>query len=64
MDSLQANQNFAGAAPVAIHAFLPIQNESAQAARVIPTQQLLFPLFAPGHLRRDWPQLVGGAQTL
>jgi hypothetical protein len=40
---LQANQNFSGAAQVAIHALLPIQNDSAQAARVTLSQQLHFP---------------------
>ncbi len=40
---LQANQNFTGAAEIAIHAFLPIENDSPQAARVMPTQQLHFP---------------------
>jgi hypothetical protein len=40
---LQANQNFAGAAQLAIHSLLPIHDEGAQAARVIPTQQLHFP---------------------
>ena len=44
MNSLQVNQNFAGAAAqVAIHALLPLQDDSAKAAQVIPTQQLLFP---------------------
>jgi len=43
MDTVQANQNFGAAAQVAIHAFLPVQNEGAQAAQVLPTQQLLFP---------------------
>ena len=46
MKSLQVNQNLAGAAQVAIHALLPLQNESAQAARVTPSQQLQFP-FSP-----------------
>jgi hypothetical protein len=46
MNSLQANQNFGETAQVAIHAFLPVQINSTQAARVIPTQQLLFP-FSP-----------------
>jgi hypothetical protein len=47
MNSLQVNQNFAGAAAqVAIHAILPLQDGSAKAAQVIPTQQLLFP-FSP-----------------
>jgi hypothetical protein len=46
MDSVQANQNFGALAQAAIHAFLPVQNESAQAARVLPTSQLLFP-FSP-----------------
>src|SRR6478609_2692760 len=43
MNSLQANQNFAGAAQAAIHALLPLPDDSAKAAQVIPTQQLLFP---------------------
>jgi hypothetical protein len=40
---LQVNQNFAGAAQVAIHALLPIQNGSPRGARVTLTQQLYFP---------------------
>jgi hypothetical protein len=43
MNSLQANQNFVSSAQLAIHALLPVHLESAQAAQVIPTQQLLFP---------------------
>jgi hypothetical protein len=43
MESLQATQNFAGAAQVAIHALLCVPDDCAKAARVIPTQQLLFP---------------------
>lgn len=46
MDSLQANQNFGAAAQLAIHAFLPLPDSTAQAARVFPTSQLLFP-FSP-----------------
>jgi len=47
MNSLQANQNFgSAAAQVAIHALLPLQEEPAKGAQVIPTQQLLFP-FSP-----------------
>lgn len=46
MDSLQANQNFGAAAQLAIHAFLPLPDNAAQAARVLPTPQLLFP-FSP-----------------
>jgi hypothetical protein len=44
--NLQANQNFAGVAHVAIHALLPIQNDSPQEACVTPTQQLHFPYSA------------------
>src|SRR6266704_6701585 len=46
MNSLQVNQNFASAAQVAIHALLPLHDNSPKAAQVIPTQQLLFP-FSP-----------------
>src|SRR5436309_2710811 len=44
--NLQANQNLASADQVAIHALLPIPNNGAQAARVVPSQQLHFP-FSP-----------------
>jgi hypothetical protein len=55
---LQANQNFAGAAQLAIHALLPIQNDSPQAARVIPTPQLDFhysPRAICDEMGLNWP---------
>lgn len=43
MDGLQANQNFANPAAVAIHALLSFQQDGANEARVVPDQQLHFP---------------------